>query len=130
MVGTYSFICFSENFRGKVQIKGERRIKIQIHSSDNNYYHHIKKGDNNFFIEDDGSVKAEIHYVPMGNKQLLVDKTQVSEELKGEGVGQELVKKMVDFARQEGKMVMATCPFAKKELENHAEYHDVLTSGV
>lgn len=50
----------------------------------------------------------------------------VSYILRGQKVGEALVKRIVEFAREEGKMIIPLCPFAKGQMERHEEYHDVL----
>ena len=41
-------------------------------------------------------------------------------------MGQQLVKKIVDYARQENKKIIPLCPFAKKVMTKDKEYEDVL----
>ena len=87
----------------------------------------IKKGKNKFFIgENQEEALAEIHFVPTGAKKLIVDHTYVSDELRGQGVGEALVKQMVLFAREEGKKLIPLCPFARSQIDQHKEYQDVL----
>jgi predicted GNAT family acetyltransferase len=69
---------------------------------------------------------AEIHYVPTGNDIIIVDHTFVSDRLRGQGVGQELVRKVVQFARKDGIKIMPLCPFAKSQFDQHKDYDDVL----
>lgn len=49
----------------------------------------------------------------LGEDKIIIDHTYVSEVLKGQGVGQQLVKKVMEYARQENKKIIALCPFAK-----------------
>ncbi|WCK56118.1 GNAT family N-acetyltransferase [Aneurinibacillus sp. Ricciae_BoGa-3] len=85
----------------------------------------IKKGNSSFFIEDKGEKVAEIHYVP-NEAGFEVDSTHVSNALSGQGVGESLVRRMVEFARDQHKKIVATCPFAKAQIEKHPELQDVL----
>ncbi|QKY71503.1 GNAT family N-acetyltransferase [Lentibacillus sp. CBA3610] len=88
----------------------------------------IKKGDHKFYIgADEQEPKAEITFKESGHNELNVDHTYVSEELRGEGVAGKLVEKMVSYARDEGKKIDPTCPYAKEKMEKTPEYHDVLT---
>lgn len=90
----------------------------------------IKKGENKFYVgEDEAEPRAEIHYITESDALLTVDHTYVSEALRGRGIGEKLVKEMVDFARQEGKKINPDCPFAKKQIEQHEAYRDVLADG-
>ncbi|MEK6268500.1 MAG: N-acetyltransferase [Planococcus sp. (in: firmicutes)] len=87
----------------------------------------IKTGENKFYIgNDSGDPDAEIHYVSTDSKVINIDHTYVSESLRGDGVGEMLVKKVVDHAREKDVQIKATCPFAKEEIENHPEFEDVL----
>ena len=62
----------------------------------------------------------------MDENKIRIDHTNVSEKLKGQGVGNKLVKRVVDFAREENKKIIPLCPFAKAEFEKNKEYEDVL----
>ena len=86
----------------------------------------IKKGDHKFYIGDEQNPKAEITYKENGKNELNVDHTYVSDEFRGEGVGGKLVEKMVSHARDEGKKIEPTCPYAKKKIEETPEFRDVL----
>jgi uncharacterized protein len=85
----------------------------------------IKKGDSSFFVEDKGEKVAEIHYVP-NEAGYEVDSTHVSDAVSGQGVGESLVRKMVEFARDQNKKIVPTCSFAKAQIEKHKELQDVL----
>ena len=86
----------------------------------------IKAGENCFFIETDGEKLAEITYANSGDKQITIDHTYVSEKLRGQKVGNALVEKVVEFARQENLQVVPQCSFAVKEFEKNKQYEDVL----
>lgn len=49
----------------------------------------------------------------------------MGESLQGQGVGKQLVKAAVEYARENDLKILATCPFAKGVLEKTTEYHDV-----
>lgn len=86
----------------------------------------IQHGENRFFIERDGEELAEITYVNSGDQQITVDHTYVSEKLRGQKVGNALVEKVVEFARQENLQVVPQCSFAVREFEKNEHYKDVL----
>lgn len=88
----------------------------------------IQKGENSFFIGDAQKLDAEIHFVPTGATRIIVDHTLVSEGLRGQGVGEKLVAKVVDYARKEKLLIVPLCPFAKHQFEIHPEYADVLST--
>ena len=57
---------------------------------------------------------------------MTIDHTVVSEELRGQKMGNQLVKKVVNLAREENKKIIPACSFARKEFEENQEYQDVL----
>ena len=87
----------------------------------------IKRENNLFYVGDNAEhALAEITFVPTGADKIIIDHTYVSEALKGQGVGQKLVKKVVEYARQENKKIIPLCPFAKGIMTKSNEYKDVL----
>lgn len=87
----------------------------------------VKHGDMKFYIGDsEQKPDAELTYVPTGDDQITIDHTEVSEELRGEGVGKELVAAAVKYAREHQKTIVPVCPYARKVIEETPEYQDVL----
>lgn len=62
----------------------------------------IKQG-NGYAVMENGEAVAEITYQPLGEESLVIDHTFVSESLRGQKVGEELVRAVVDQARKETK---------------------------
>lgn len=92
---------------------------------DSNY--ELKAGPNKFYIgENPDRPLAEIQFKPAGNNAFDVHHTYVAEELRGQGIGDVLLERMVELARQEGKKIIPTCPFVKKRLEENEIYKDLL----
>ena len=52
--------------------------------------------------------------------------TEVDSPLRGQGVGDALVRAAMDFARQSGQQVLPDCPFVMIWLKKHPEYQDVI----
>ena len=92
---------------------------MQIQHTDNG-----KKG--KFFVAQDGVEVAEMTYVWVGDKQFIIDHTEVSETLKGQHVGNQLVAAGVEFAREKQVKVIPLCPFAKHVFDTTAAYRDLL----
>jgi predicted GNAT family acetyltransferase len=87
----------------------------------------IKRDNNKFYIgEDIENILAEITFVPTGADKIIIDHTYVSDSLKGQGIGQQLVKSVAEYARQENKKIIPSCPFAKRIMTKDEEYRDVL----
>ena len=74
-----------------------------------------------------GARVAEMTYVRAGATRIIVDHTHVDDRLRGQGVGRRLLDATADLARREGLTIVATCPYAKAQLERHREaYADVV----
>ena len=79
-----------------------------------------------FYISRDQHMLAEMSYVWTGEDKIIIDHTEVSDELRGQGAGKQLVAKAVEFARDRGLRILPLCPFAKSVLFRNKEYRDVL----
>ncbi len=87
----------------------------------------FKEGTNKFYLGDDEDhIKAFVSYVNSSKNIIILDHTFVSQELRGQNIGEQLVKRVVDFARENNKKIIPTCWFAEKEFSAHKEYQDVL----
>ena len=88
----------------------------------------IIKGKNKFYIEKEDQMVAEITFVSTGEERLIIDHTFVSEQLRGEGIAEKLVERVVTLAREENKKIIPLCPFAKSQFDKKNQYHDVLAN--
>lgn len=79
-----------------------------------------------FFFKKDGEVKAELTYSKAGDTKIIIDHTEVSEELQGEDVGKNLVEHAVNYARENHLKIIPLCPFAKRIMEKDESLQDVL----
>lgn len=79
-----------------------------------------------FFVEQDGQILAEMVYSSPSPNRMIIEHTEVSEELKGQKVGYELVSTAVDYARKHGIRITPLCPFAHAVFKRRTDYHDVL----
>ena len=79
-----------------------------------------------FFVEMDGNILAEMAYsMPTPNK-MIIEHTEVGEELKGKNVGNQLVHTAVEYARTNNIKIIPLCPFASSVFKKKPEYADVL----
>ena len=83
----------------------------------------VSKG--RYFVRLDG-VDAEMTYSRAGHGIIIIDHTSVPDTLRGRGVGLALVRRGIEDARMEGRVVIPLCPFAKAQIERHPEWQDVL----
>lgn len=84
---------------------------------------HGRKGA--FYIEENGEWIAELTYLK-NNDTMTIDHTEVDKKLRGEGVGEDLVKAAVEYARENHLKIKAACPYAKKVIDRTPELQDVL----
>lgn len=83
-----------------------------------------KKG--SFYIELDGERVGEMTYTWAGEGMFIIDHTEVSDKLKGQGAGKKLLEAAVLFARKLRVKILPLCPFAKSVFDKTPEYADVL----
>lgn len=87
--------------------------------------HEDNGGKGSFFVEENGKRLAKMSYVWAGSA-MIIDHTEVREELSGKGIGKQLVAKAVDMAREKGYKIIPLCPFAKRVFDTVDNYKDVL----
>jgi uncharacterized protein len=80
-----------------------------------------------FYVEENGIVLAEMTYSMTGANLMIIDHTEVSDELRGKNVGYQLVHTVVEYARANHIKILPLCPFAKSVFDKKvAEFADVL----
>lgn len=79
-----------------------------------------------FFIERDGRVVAKMTYSKLGSTQIIIDHTEVSDDVRGENYGKTLVETAVHFAREQELRIIPLCPFAKATIEKNVSLQDVV----
>ena len=75
----------------------------------------------NRFEAHTGGKTALLEYRRMPGKLVLVH-TEVPSEFAGHGIGSKLVRAGIEFAREQGLMVVPLCPFATDYIRRHQEY--------
>lgn len=83
-----------------------------------------------FFVEVDGNILAEMTYTLPVPGRMIIDHTEVSDELRGKNIGLQLVRTGVEFARKQGWKITPLCTFAKSVFDKHVEFGDVLYRAV
>lgn len=84
------------------------------------------KGKGMFFVEMDGNILAEMVYTMPSTKKMIIEHTEVSDELRGKKVGDQLVHTAVEYARTNNIKIIPLCPFASSVFKKKPEYADVL----
>ena len=87
--------------------------------------HEEEDGKGAFFFEREGLRIAEMTYRRTGPALVIIDHTEVHEKLKGLGVGRRMLETAVAWARETGKRIAATCPFARAQFEKDPSIGDV-----
>lgn len=85
----------------------------------------MEQRDNGFVIQEEGKEVAEITYV-LDGQTMTVDHTFVSEELRGQKVGDQLARAVAEYAREQGYKIVPACSFADAWFRRHKEYGDLL----
>lgn len=91
-----------------------------------NIQHKTGASKGSFSIEEEGEVKAQLSYSKTGDTGIIIDHTEVSDELRGQGIGQALVEHAVAYARKNELAVIPLCPYAKSVIEKDQSLQDVL----
>ena len=80
-----------------------------------------------FYVEQDGNVLAEMTYTMPAENKMIIDHTEVGDELRGKNVGYQLVHTAVEYARTHNIKIIPLCPFAKSVFAKREEFRDVLS---
>ena len=81
------------------------------------------KGENRFYKEEDGKLLAEITFVPK-NDSVAIDHTFVDPSLRGQGIAEQLVDKVVEDMKEQGKKIKAVCPYVVELFKRKPEKYD------
>jgi predicted GNAT family acetyltransferase len=103
-----------------IHLRPNERIKmLEIQQKDDG-----KKGE--FYIGDNGQHLAEMVYTWAGENVFIIEHTDVDDSLRGQGVGNKLLERVVAFAREKNVKIIPLCPFAKSVFDKDSSIHDVL----
>jgi predicted GNAT family acetyltransferase len=92
-------------------------------------HHKQQKKKGIFTVDENGKKLAELDYFRSAPGEITIYHTEVDEELRGEGIGEDLVEAAVKHAREKGLKIIPKCPFAAHVIDERAEFKDVLKSG-
>lgn len=79
-----------------------------------------------FFIEQDGQRIAEMTYRRLSASLVVIDHTEVSPVLRGQGIARKLVDAAVQWARASQTKLKSTCSYASAIFARDASIRDVL----
>jgi predicted GNAT family acetyltransferase len=86
----------------------------------------LNNNDRGAFVIEEGSERLAEMEISIAGGNLTVFHTEVSDKLKGQGVGAQLLATMVKYARDHQLKVIPLCPFVHAQFKRHPEeYGDV-----
>ncbi|MCM4154785.1 GNAT family N-acetyltransferase [Gramella sp. AN32] len=79
-----------------------------------------------FYIEnEEQGLIGELTYQKAKNNIITIDHTEVKREMENRGIGSKLVKKSVEYARENNLKIDPLCPFAEVQFDMNKSYQDV-----
>ena len=93
---------------------------------DINIKHQQTDNKGGFLVDNSGETLAKMTYSKAGDKMMIIDHTEVSDKLRGMGVGKKMLEAAVAFARQQKVKILPLCPFAKSVFDKTPVFNDVL----
>ncbi len=78
------------------------------------------------YIGDLSKPDAAMTYSFAGDDLIIIDHTEVSDKLRGQGTGRQLLDAIVEMVRQQKKKILPLCPYAKSVFDKDASISDVL----
>lgn len=89
----------------------------------------FEKGENRFYKNDnDGKTIAEITYVPTGEDKVIADHTFVDPSLRGQGIAEQLVDRLVQEMKVENKTIIPVCPYVSSLFERKPEKYQKIAA--
>ena len=85
----------------------------------------FKRTDQKIEAYQDNQVVGEITYSDTKGGKWIIDHTYVDPNHRNQQIGEQLVKAIVEWAREENVKLLPLCPFAKREFEQTPDYADV-----
>ncbi|MFN0256866.1 GNAT family N-acetyltransferase [Pedobacter ureilyticus] len=79
-----------------------------------------------FKAVEEGKEAGIMTYTWAGSTKFIIDHTEVNEDFKGKGIGQQMLMKAVEYARANHLKIMPLCPFAKSVFDKNPDIADVL----
>ncbi len=74
--------------------------------------------ENRIYLQSENwNILAEINFEKVDEKTYNISRTFVDDSLKGQWIGSELVEKAISYLTSKWYKVLATCSYAKKQIE-------------
>lgn len=78
-----------------------------------------------FYLEDEKGITSELTYSRKENGIMVIDHTETRPQLEGKGLASRLLKRSVEFAREQNLKIDPLCPFAEVQFDQNKDYQDV-----
>ena len=88
----------------------------------------VKQNDSKFELSEDGKSAGILNFQKKDESTIEIVHTEVDPAFEGKGLGKELVKAAVEYAKKNDFKILASCPYAKQVIDKNPEYKDMLTS--
>ena len=72
------------------------------------------------------NLAGEMAYTWAGEGMFIIDHTDVSEDYRGQGIGRQLLGKVVEFDREKILKIILLCPYVKSVFDKDLSIADVL----
>ncbi len=79
-----------------------------------------------FFVADNDTTLAEMVYTMASPYKMIIEHTEVDDQLRGKKVGYQLLNTAVEYARTHHIKIIPLCPFASSVFKKKPELADVL----
>lgn len=79
-----------------------------------------------FYIKIDDMLQAKMTFVFNENNKIVIYHTEVNPRNKGKGFGRKMIRKAVEFARENKTKILPVCPYTKNIMRETPEFKDVL----
>src|SRR5690554_7773326 len=71
--------------------------------------------------EDKGTTAGKMTFSIPSSDFIIIDHTEVEQEFKGQGVGKQMLDRLVEMAREKEIKILPLCPFASRSEEHTSE---------
>lgn len=88
--------------------------------------HKQSGGKGMFFVQQEGNILAQMVYTMVSAEKMIIEHTEVIDELRGQNAGFQLVNTAVEYARTHAIKIFPLCPFANAIFKKKPEFADVL----
>lgn len=79
-----------------------------------------------FSLSKAGAPVGELTFTRVNPRLVIIDHTEVSDTLKGQGAGRKLLDAAVAWARETNTRIIPVCPYAKAQFDKDPSIGDVL----